>query len=577
MTISFSGLASGLDTSSWVEALVEAKKSEVTALETKLTAIQTKKATLNKVRSASSTLRSAVEKLTDAKFGGTFDLFSKNTATSSNTDVFTATASSGAIRQNYDLSVQQLATYTKATSKESASAVADGETKLSALGITKGSLTFYVDGKKETINIEDDDTIANFKSQLAEVGIKANIDEDGILKFSTYDEEKSLHIGATTDTSNFISLTGLEIQEDGTYSSANALYKVGTSSTLTDINAGFRDVIKEGTFKIGNATFTINDQTTLSSLIAQINENKDAQAYAYWDDATGKMVINSTKEGASYINIEAGTSNFTDVMGFTQSEYDEAGNITSSIMFTDAQELGQNALFTLNGTSITSTSNTVTSDISRIAGVTITLNRANTEDDEPTTLKVGQDTKELEDALEQFVTSYNDLFATINETTASGADLHGESSLTSMKNAIRSYATGNNANGGVYNLLSEVGITTSAADSSNLATDTYELKFDKEKFLEALDKNPDSVKAILAGDNGIFSRIEATLEQSLKATSGYFDIKTSTLDSDITKMETKINKKNSNVSAYQTQLENQFYKMELAIAQMQQNYSSFLQ
>lgn len=77
MTISFSGLASGLDTSSWVEALVSVKKQEVTALETKLKGYQTTKTTLTDTRSAFSTLRSAIEKLTDAKFGGSFDLFGK--------------------------------------------------------------------------------------------------------------------------------------------------------------------------------------------------------------------------------------------------------------------------------------------------------------------------------------------------------------------------------------------------------------------------------------------------------------------------------------------------------------------
>ena len=41
MTISFSGLASGLDTSSWVEALVSVKKEEVKGFETKLKEMQT--------------------------------------------------------------------------------------------------------------------------------------------------------------------------------------------------------------------------------------------------------------------------------------------------------------------------------------------------------------------------------------------------------------------------------------------------------------------------------------------------------------------------------------------------------
>ena len=37
MAISFSGLGSGLDTSSWVEAYVSVKKEDVTKLQTELT------------------------------------------------------------------------------------------------------------------------------------------------------------------------------------------------------------------------------------------------------------------------------------------------------------------------------------------------------------------------------------------------------------------------------------------------------------------------------------------------------------------------------------------------------------
>ena len=41
-------------------------------------------------------------------------------------------------------------------------------------------------------------------------------------------------------------------------------------------------------------------------------------------------------------------------------------------------------------------------------------------------------------------------------------------------------------------------------------------------------------------------------------------------------METKITKQNSKVETYRKQLEDKFANMELMIAQMQQNYSSFL-
>ncbi len=577
MSISFSGLGTGLDTSSWVEAMVSIKQKKVSTLRTQLTSKQTVKTTLNDTRSATSSLRTAIEKLTDAKFGGIFDLFSQNSATSSNEDVFTATASSNARRQDYNISVQQLATFTKATSKESASAVADDNTRLANLGISKGSLTAYVNGYKNTVNISEDDTLGDLKARLAAFGLNTEVDENGALHFTAQNEGDSIHLGATTDTSNFASLIGLTRQEDGSYASTSSVYKANVATKLTAEDSGFNQVINAGTFTIGGATFTIDGDTTLSSLISQINTNEDAQAYAYWDDATGKLSITSTKEGASYINIEAGTSNFTDVMGLTTSAWDENGNVLASRMYTDAQELGQNAMFTINGTSMIATSNTITSDISRIEGVTLTLKRANTEEDGETTLKVAQNSTELIDAVKGFVESYNNFVSKIDSVTAQGADLHGETSLTSLKNTIRNYANGSNdINGGVYKLLSDIGISTGDADGNNLSTDTNKLKFNEEKFLQALQENPDSVKSILAGDTGILNMMESTVEHSLKANVGFFDVKTSTLDNDIKKTNEKITRQNTSISAYKTQLEKKFQAMEQMILSMQKNYSSFL-
>lgn len=576
-TISFSGLASGLDTKSWVEAFVSVKQQKVTALQTDLKSKQTVKNTLNDTRSKFTTLRSAIEKLTDAKFGGSMDLFAKNSATSSDTDIFTATATSGATRQNYDITVQQLATYTKATSKNAASAVADDNTKLKNLGISDGTLTAYVNGQKYSVNINDTNTLGDLKAKLAGFGVKTDIDNNGVLSFSAQNEGDTIHIGATTDSTNLTSLIGLTQQEDGSYKSTNSLFKATVASKLTSKDSGFNTQIKEGTFSIGGATFKITDKTTLSSLISEINSNDDAQAYAFWDDAAGKLSITSKKEGASYINIEAGTSNFTDVMGLTTSEWNDDGTVKSSKMYTDAQELGKNAQFTINGTKMTSTSNTVTSDISRMDGITLTLKKVSTEESGTSTLKVTQDTSGLVEAVKSFVSAYNDVLSNVDEVTANGANLHGETSLTSLRNTIRSYATAkNSSNGGVYSLLSEIGVSTSSADGNNLNADTNSLKLDEDKLKKALEENPESVKSILTGEGGVLTMMEDAVEQSLKATTGFFDVKTSTLDSDIKKMETKIKKQNTNISTYKAQLEKKFSAMETTIAQMQQNYQSFL-
>ena len=577
MSISFSGLASGLDTSSWVDALVSVKQSKVTSLQQDLLGIQSKKSTLSATRSSVSALRTAIEKITDKKFGGTYDLFGRNAAISSNEDIFTATATTAAIKQTYNISVQRLATMTKATSLNSASSIADDSTKLSGLGIDAGKLTVFVDGLKHTVEIEEDDTVSNFKADMAALGINASIDEDGIMTLVSNTPGELIHIGATTDTTNFVSITGMAAQEDGSYSSSVALYKANASSVLTAEDSGFNTRITEGTFTIGNAVFTINSDTKLSDIINQINNNDEAQVSAYWDDTTGKISLTSTKEGSAYINIEAGTSNFTDVMGFTQTTRDESNNIISQIMYTDAQTLGANAQFTINGTVMTSTSNTITSDISRLAGVTLTLKKVSSESDGDSTLRVEQDSAPLVEALKNFVSAYNDTISKISEVTAKGADLQRETSLTSLKSTLRNYANGSNSyNGGAYSLLSQLGITTMQANSDNLSTDTNTLQFDEDAFLQALEEDPDSVEAILGNDTGILGQMESAIETSLKAVSGFFDVKQSTLDSEITKMQTKVKKQQEKISTYKAQLEKRFSAMETLISQMQQNYSSFL-
>lgn len=578
MTISFSGLASGLDTSSWVEALVSVKQSKIDTLQLDLQKVQTKKSSLNATRSTVSSLRTAIEKLTDKKFGGTYDLFSKNNAISSDESIFTATASTAAIKQTYNISVQRLATMTKATSLNSASSIADDATKLSGLGISAGKLTVYVDGLKNTVEIEDGDTVSNLKANLAAVGVNANIDEDGKLTLSSSIAGKTLHVGATTDTTNFVSITGMAAQEDGSYMSSVALYKANSSTVLTSEDSGFNTRITTGTFTIGNAVFNIGENTKLSDIINQINNSDEAQASAYWDDTTGKLTLTSTKEGSAYINIEAGTSNFTDVMGFTETTRDGDNNILSQIMYIDAQTLGENAEFTINGTVMTSTSNTINSDVSRLAGVTLTLKKVSSEEDGDSTLRIEQDSSSLLEAVKNFVSAYNDTITKIEEVTGKGADLQRETSLTSLMSTLRNYANGSNSsNGGAYRLLSQIGISTMQANSGdNLSTDINKLQLDEDAFLLALEEDPDSLEALIGNDNGILGLMESAVETSLKAVSGYFDVKQTTLDSDITKAQEKIKKQQQKVTTYRAQLEKKFSTMETLISQMQQNFSSFL-
>ena len=140
MTISFSGLASGLDTSSWVESLVRLRQAKVTTLEEKKESIQLSQSSLSAIKSIFSSFRASIERVTDSRFGiSTMDLFLQNVATSSDTSKLTASAIPEAEAKTYTINVDRLATNTEAKSafytEETIRTTATNDARLSTLGI----------------------------------------------------------------------------------------------------------------------------------------------------------------------------------------------------------------------------------------------------------------------------------------------------------------------------------------------------------------------------------------------------------------------------------------------------------
>lgn len=579
--ITFTGLASGMDTSSWINALVSIKQQSVTKLQNSKTTVETSSNVLNTIKSKVSTLRSSIEKFTDAKFGGSFDVFSKNKVTTSKNSVVTASATADAARQDLDIIVNKLATSTKATSTLGSSGLINGDTKFSELsgGNAKtGSLSIYVDGSKKSIDITEDDTIDDVLNKIVEASgdtVEATV-SDGKISISGKDG-RNVVVGAASDKSNFVAVTGLvKDAETGAYESSSKISRINTSSKLVDAF----DNLTTGTFKIGNAEFTIDENTTVKGLIANINRSDDAGVSAYWDASKGEMVLTSKTEGAFNINVEAGTSNFTDVFGYTSTVTDADGN-TSSVL--NDQQLGEYAELIINGSTLISSSNTVTSEISGIDGLTLTLKSVSKADDSgeitPSNVKIEQDSDALLEAAKAFVNAYNETISNIDDNTSYGDALYGDSALTSLRTNLRRTATAS-IDEGTMKLLSDIGISTGKATNSTSTTSVNKLEIDEEKFKEALTKNPDAVKSLLVGDNkgestsgGVMNKLEKIVEDSLQTTTGYFDAKSKSLSSKIKTLENSITSAQSRVDSYKARLEKQFSNMEQLISSIQKSYS----
>ena len=574
--ITFSGLASGMDTSSWVNALVSIKQQSVTKLQKSKSTVETSSNVLSTIKSKVTTLRSSIEKFTDAKFGSSFDLFSKNKVTTSKDSVVTANVTADAAKQNYDVIVNKLATATKATSNLGSSALINGDTKFADLAGGKaktGSLSLYVDGEKKEINIEDGDTVDDILNKIVDAGqdnVNATV-QDGKIVISG-NNGKDVVLGASSDESNFVKVMGLVKNSDtGSYESSSKISSINTSSKIMEAFSG----LEAGTFKIGNAEFTIDENTTVKDLISKVNSSDDAGVTAYWDAAKSELVFTSKTEGAFNINIEKGTSNFTDLFGFTETK--------NGVTKLKEQQLGDYAELTVNGTTVISSSNTVTSEISGIEGLTLTLNSVSKADESgtinPSTVKVEQDSDALLDAAKSFVKAYNEAIANIDDNTSYGDALYGDSALTSLRSNLRRTATAS-IDEGTMKLLSDIGISTGKASNTTSTSTVNTLQIDEDKFKEALAKNPEAVKSLLVGDNkgtstsgGVMNKLEKIVEDSLEVSTGYFDAKSKSLSSKVKTLENSITSAQTKVDAYKARLEKQFSNMEQIISSIQASYS----
>ena len=463
----------------------------------------------------------------------------------------------------------------------SAASYANLDTKLGLLNISSGTISIYKNGVKATINVNEDQTFSDLRAQISAKFSDVDLSfEDGYLVLKSSDKNAELDFGSTTDTSNFLAITGLKKDKDDKtrVTSARQLYCVNADSKVTEAGLFKKGDVTAGTFFVGDQKFTIDENTTISDIISMINSSEDSNATAYWDSINAQLVIKSRTTGAALINIEAGTSNFTDILGFTQSEWNADGTLKSTKLKVDSQTLGSNAEFRINGTLFTATSNTIGSDISRIKGVTIDLKGLT--EGSAVTLTVERDKESRASAISDVVDSYNELMTNVDKELAVDGSLHSESMLKLIRNRLRSIMTSSDAGAAVFRNLNQIGITTDKASAGSISTSNItKLTFDKDKFFDALKADEDAVKALIIGgtDNtGIFTKVEELLEDALRSVSGYFDSTANSLQNKAKRIDKKIAAENTAIEKYKARLENKFNSMDMLIGQMQNQYSSFL-
>ncbi len=606
MSTTITGVGSGFDIESWVSQLVSAKKtSMLTPLQEKLQTLQKTDSTVSSLKTKFSTLQSALKTFTTTIYNSSSDMWTNTTITSSNDAYATAVSTGSVASANVNLQIEQIATSTTAKSVNSLGTISKENIESAkfvnlANGQAKaGTFSMFLDGKQYEIEIGQDDTVKDVIDKInTESGgkIQASVDDSGNFSIKAYKEQvidgatsyiedtsANLMIGSGGDTSNIVTALKLNEKDGSGYKSSYPVSLVNTSVAMVSEESGLGGVkffdedgnpAESGKITINGIDFEINETTTLNNLISRINGNSDVNVKASYDSLTNKLVLTSTQTGQSNISLTEEGTNLLNVLGLTQGQGEDERLADGS------QTLGQNAIAYINGNRVVSSSNTITGDASGIANLSITIKKPtsdysnNEKDDKDVTLEISPDYKEVKEALNTFVDAYNDLVTTIRTETSSSGSIGHDSSLNSLLNNIRGITSAVSDNDGMFSMLAEIGISTSKTDAVNLT-------IDEEKLDKALSEDFESVKMLLSDgytsktDNGLFDQMLVDIENALDFENGYFATKSDSVQSQITSMNSRIERATTRITSYEERLYKQFNQMDATIAALNSQLSTF--
>lgn len=495
--INFSGLSSGIDTESIISRLMQLEAIPIQRLQQRQAVLTQRQGLLNQFKSKLTALSSAAGALNSAT------AFNPLSATSSKTDVATITSSTGSVAGTFQLEVFKLAQSQKIATSAQTSAT-------TALGL---SGSFTVNGKGVTIGSSDTLTTVAQKINGANAGVSAGIIDGGsgnaylTLTSSATGVAAKIQIGdlsgGVAETLGLVTGAGAlrEPIAGGATSMGFASATTNLSSLLNLSGAGSK------TFNLNGTDVTVDfDTTSLQGVANAIN------VAATGVTATVRSV---TVNGVTTQKLDlTGLTTWTDAdhaleaLGIVQRGY---GNQMVS---------AQDAEFKIDGVSLTSATNTVTTVI---PGATLTLLKANATTPETSTISLSRDNGAVKDKIKGFADAYNDLLKYVRDNskfddkTFKTGGLFGDSTVSLVESSI-SGALFNTPPGlvGTFTNLTQIGF---GLDAEGMIT-VNDTRLDA-----ALSNNVDALgtlfRAVGSSSNSQLTYLASTSKTRASSSSGY--------------------------------------------------------
>jgi flagellar hook-associated protein 2 len=558
-SLQLSGVFTGIDTQAIIDRILAVERIPVNHLQVEKNILKAKSNAVTAIRDSLNNLKSTITDLKTSAF------FSTNKATSSNSDVATATADTTAVRSNYSIIIDSLASAAVLKSGTSMGPVAQKVARVidpsatvnsnTSYGSSLTTGTFTVNGTKITIT-----SSSTLNSVLTDIKAISGIDGTNTKYDASTDKitiaatSGTVTLGAADDTSNFLSRSHLYTNGTGSVTSLTTVGNIDTSKAIgsADSRIAAYSTLTSGSFAVNGASITVDTTTdTLQSVLDKITASS-AGVYASYDSVEDRIVLTSKTTGNIGIAVADGTSNFASSMKLT--------GATSQLI------AGSDTTFYVNDSGKTnphkSSDNLLTAEESGITGLTITALQTNTT---AITISIGRDTDTIKSAISDFVTQYNSVQSMITsysktptEDTAvddSSSILSGDMTTSSLANELRTTVMAS-VGTGTIRMLEDLGI--SANGDNNL------LSFDNPSALDtALSLYPNEVVNLFTdATNGIMVNLENVIDAETDTTTGALTASLTGMDDETRRINDSIDRYNEQIADEEERLIRAFSAME---------------
>lgn len=499
-TISFSGLASGLDTTSIISQLTNTAQIPITNLNKQITGYNSQTADWQALNTNLAALQSAVKTLSNQA------TLNVPNAASSNTAAATITAQVGATVGSHSLTVSQLATAQEVVSTPQSSAT-------TALG---QSGAFTLNGK--TVQINTSDALSDVASKInsAGAGVTASVVNVGTndyrltLTSSQTGAANSLAAadgagGTVLSSLGLIGTGAAAIRQPISYTQGTTAYTGVASLTLGSATQSVGSLLGIASGLAPTGTFHVSNGGggTGAGNEADIAVNLNTDSLTTIANAINKAGINGVS--AEVVTVPDANGNLDRVhqlrivgTGTAPPSFTDAGGTLATLgvlqpPFTHTVTPAQDAKFNLDGLDLTRSTNTINDAVS---SASLTLLSGTTAAPATTTLNVTQNTASTVQAVTSFVSAYNavqDFITGENKftpptntalgATGSSPALFGNTQLTQIQQTLSSALT---AVAG-KNTLSSIGVTLNG---------TNDLAVNSNALTSALQADPNAVSSL---------------------------------------------------------------------------------